>query len=254
MAHAYTTDKYEGIIAETISIQGGNGDRIHAYLARPLGTGPFPALVFLHHLPGWDEWSKETVRKLAYHGYVTISHDLYCRADHGTPEDVTAKVRADGGVADDQVVGDAAAAAAFLRSLPYVNGKVGVLGTCSGGRHSYLAATRTKSFNAIVDLWGGRVVMAQNELTPKQPVAPIDYTKDLPCPILGIFGLEDRSPTAEQVDQHEAELKKHGKQYEFHRYAGAGHGIFYYDRPLYRQEQAVDGWKKMLAFLDKNLQ
>ena len=55
------------------------------------------------------------------------------------------------------------------------------------------------------------------------------------------------------MNQHEAELKKHGRHYEFHRYDGAGHGFFYYDRPAYRQEQAVDGWKKVWAFLETHL-
>ena len=91
--------------------------------------------------------------------------------------------------------------------------------------------------------------MSKEELNPKQPVAPIDFTKNLSCPLLGLFGNEDRSPTPEQVDQHEAELKKQGKNYEFHRYDGAGHGFFYYDRPMYRIEQALDGWKKVFAFL-----
>jgi len=97
------------------------------------------------------------------------------------------------------------------------------------------------------------VVMSKEELNPKQPVAPIEYTKDLSCPLLGLFGHEDRAPTPEQVDQHEAELKKHGKHYEFHRYDGAGHGFFYYDRPMYRIEQALDGWKKVFGFLQKHL-
>ena len=73
------------------------------------------------------------------------------------------------------------------------------------------------------------------------------------CPLLGLFGNEDRAPTPEQVDQHEAELKKHGKNYEFHRYDGAGHGFFYYDRPAYRIEQALDGWQKVFAFCEKHL-
>ena len=140
-----------------------------------------------------------------------------------------------------------------LRALPYVNGKVGVFGTCSGGRHAYLAACRVKGFDVVVDCWGGRVVMAQSELTPRQPVAPIDYTQDLSCPLLGLFGEEDHSPTPEQVAQHERELQKHGKTYEFHMYPKAGHGFFYYDRPNYRQEQAVDGWQKLFAFLEKYL-
>ena len=108
---------------------------------------------------------------------------------------------------------------------------MGVFGTCSGGRHAYLAACRIKGFDAVVDCWGGRVVMTKEELTPKQPVAPIDYTADLACPLLGFFGEEDRSPTPEQVALHEQALKQHGKSYEFHMYPKAGHGFFYHDRP-----------------------
>ncbi len=250
---AYQTDMYEGMLAETVTLHGANGDGINAYFARPLGPGRFPGMVLIHHAPGWDEWYRETTRKFAHHGYATISPNLYFRAGHGTPDDVTAKNRAAGGVSDDQVLGDVEGAMRYLRSLPYSNGKVGVMGTCSGGRQTFLAACRVKGFDAAVECWGGGVVMAKEELSAKQPVAPIDYTKDLMCPLLGLFGNDDKRPSPEQVNQHEAELKKHGKNYEFHRYDGAGHGFFYYDRPAYRQEQAVDGWKKVFAFLEKHL-
>lgn len=253
----YETDRYEGMIAETVTIAGANGDLINAYLARPLGAGPFPGMVVVHHMPGWDEWYREATRKFAHHGYVALSPNLYYRDGHGTPEDVAAKVRAAGGVADEQVVGDLAGAQRYLQALPFLNGKgggaVGIFGTCSGGRHAFLAACRTPGYAAAVDCWGGRVVMSPEQLTPKFPAAPIDYTADLCCPLLGLFGEEDRSPTPEQVAQHEAELKKHGKTYEFHMYAGAGHGFFYYDRSVYRQAQAVDGWQKIFAFLEKYL-
>jgi carboxymethylenebutenolidase len=249
----YQTNMYEGMLAETITLPGAQGERINAYFARPLGAGPFPGMVLAHHLPGWDEWYREAARKFAHHGYATLSPNLYYRAGHGTPEDVAAKVRAEGGVPDDQAVGDLAGAMQYLRSLPTINGKVGIFGTCSGGRHAYLAACRVAGFDAVVDCWGGRVVMAETDLTPNTPVAPMDYTKDLSCPILGLFGEEDQSPSPAQVDQHEQELKKHGKTYEFHRYPGAGHGFFYYHRPNYRQQQAVDGWEKIFAFLEKYL-
>ncbi len=249
----YQTNMYEGMLAETVTLHGANGDVIHAYFARPLGPGPFPGIVVIHHAPGWDEWYREATRKFAHHGYAALSPNLYDRAGHGTPEDVAAKVRAAGGVPDDQAVGDLTGAMRYLRSLPYVNGKVGIFGTCSGGRQAFLTACRVKGLDAAVDCWGGRVVMSKEELTPKQPVAPIDYTKGLSCPLLGLFGEEDKGPTLEQVVQHEQELKKHGKTYEFHMYPNAGHGFFYYDRPAYRQQQAVDGWQKVFAFLQKHL-
>ena len=244
---------YEGMIAETISITGHNGDTISAYVARPLGAGPFPGVVLIHHNPGWDEFYRETTRKFAHHGYAAISHNLFQRAGEGRSDDVAAKVRAEGGIPDAQAIGDTEGAVKWLRAQPWVNGKIGVIGSCSGGRLAFLYACHTKSIDAVVELWGGRVVMKKEELTPKMPVAPIEFTKNLACPILGIFGNEDAAPTPDQVNQHEAELKKHGKQYEFHRYDGAGHGIFYYDRPMYRVEQALDGWKKVFAFFDKHL-
>ena len=249
----YQTDMYEGMIAETVTLPGHNGDLINAYLARPLGPGPYPGMVIIHHMPGWDEWYREATRKYAHHGYVAISPNLYFRAGHGTPEDVAAKVRADGGLPDEQAVGDMAGALRYLQSLPYVSGKIGVWGTCSGGRHAYLAACRVPGFTAVVDCWGGRVVMEEKDLSPNFPVAPLDYTRDLNAPLLGIFGEDDHSPTPAQVAIHEAELKKHGKTYEFHMYQDAGHGFFYHNRPNYRQAQAVDGWNKIFAFLEKHL-
>jgi carboxymethylenebutenolidase len=249
----YQTDAYEGMIAETITHHGAGGAVINAYFARPLGRGPFPAVVLAHHLPGWDEWYREATRRFAHHGYAALSPNLYCRDGHGAPEDVAAKVRAAGGCPDDQVVGDLEGAMRFLRSLPYASGKVAAFGTCSGGRHAYLAACRVHGFDAAIDCWGGRVVMTKEELTPKQPVAPLDYTKGLSCPLLGLFGEEDKGPSPEQVARHEEELKKHGKTYEFHMYPGAGHGFFYHDRPAYRPQQAVDGWQKVFAFLQRHL-
>lgn len=249
----YQTDMYEGMIAETVTMPGHNGDLINAYLARPLGPGPYPGMVIIHHMPGWDEWYREATRKYAHHGYVAISPNLYYRAGHGTPEDVAAKVRADGGVSDEQAIGDMAGALHYLQSLPYVSDKIGIWGTCSGGRHAYLAACRVPGFSAVVDCWGGRVVMEEKDLSPNFPVAPLDYTKDLNIPLLGIFGEDDHSPTPAQVAIHEEALKKHGKDYEFHMYPDAGHGFFYHNRPMYRQAQAVDGWNKIFAFLEKHL-
>jgi carboxymethylenebutenolidase len=249
----YETHMYEGMLAETLTLQGFGGEVINAYYARPLGSGPFPGMVLAHHMPGWDEWYREVTRNFAAHGYATISPNLYFRSGHGTPEDVAAKVRAAGGIPDDQAVGDLEGAMRYLRTLPYINGRVGIFGTCSGGRHAYLTVCRVKGFDAVVDCWGGGVVMGKEELNPRRPVAPIDFTADLSCPLLGLFGDQDHSPTPEQVTLHEQELKKHGKTFSFHMYPNAGHGFFYHHKPAYGQEQAVDGWGKTYAFLEKYL-
>lgn len=246
------TDEYEGMLAETIALSGTDGDPVHAYYARPLGKGPFPGVVLIPHMPGWDEFYRETTRRFAQHGYLAVCPDIFCRFGYGAPSEIAAKARAEGGVPDNTVLGDCAGALQMLKSLPNNNGKVGVIGTCSGGRHAFLAACRVSGFDAAVECWGGRVVAPADGL-PNGQKAPIDFTADLACPLLGIFGNDDKSPTPTEVDVHEAELKKHGKNYEFHRYGGAGHGFWYYHTEMYRPQQAMDSWSKVFAFLEKHL-
>ncbi|MEC9308003.1 MAG: dienelactone hydrolase family protein [Chloroflexota bacterium] len=244
---------YEGLLAETVNITGHEGDQIDAYLARPLGSGPHPGVVLFHHMPGWDEASKEMARKLAYNGYACISPNLHFREGKGNSVDNSTSVREAGGMPDARTMGDVEGAIAYMNSLPYHNGKVGIIGFCSGGRQVYLAACTVAGIDAAVDCWGGGVICPPEELTDRQPVAPIEYTKDLACPILGLFGNEDARPSPEDVDKTEEELKKNNKNYEFHRWDGAGHGFFAVDRPSYRQHAAVEGWEKVLEFYGRHL-
>lgn len=247
------TDAYEGMLAETIVMAGYNGDLIHAYFSRPLGKGPFPGVILIPHMPGWDEFYRETARRFTQHGYLAICPDIYCRFGHGTPSEIAAKARAAGGVPDISVLGDCRGAVQHLNALPYANSRVGVIGTCSGGRHAFLAACKLNGLDAAVDCWGGRVVASGNELNAAQPVAPIDYTAELRCPLLGLFGNDDQSPSREQVDRHEAELKKYGKTYQFYRYDGAGHGFWYYHSDRYRPQQAMDAWQHVFDFFGEHL-
>jgi carboxymethylenebutenolidase len=251
--NSFVTDAPGGVFAEVITFPGGGGDDIHAYVARPVGQDTTPGIVVVHHLPGWDEFYREFCERLARHGFTVICPDLYCRFGHGTPDDVAASVRSLGGVPDDSVVADCAAALQWLKHLPASNGKAGIIGTCSGGRHALLAASLRPGFDAVGDLWGGGVVMSDEERSEARPVAPIDYTAQLSAPLLGLFGNDDTHPSPEQVNLHEAELKRHGKAYEFYRYDGAGHGFFYYHTPMYRPQPAMDGWDKVFSFFQRHL-
>jgi len=247
------TDAYEGMLAETITMPGYGTDRIHAYFSRPLGPGPYPGVIVIPHRPGWDELNREVARRFTQHGFAALCPNIYERFGHGLPAEIAAAAVQAGGVPDDCVMGDCEGALAYLRSQPYSNGRVGVIGMCSGGRHAFLAGCRVPGIDAVVECWGGGVVMAKEQLTPAVPVAAIDLTSQLGCPLLGIFGNDDKFPTPDQVDLHEAELKKHGKDYVFHRYDGAGHAMWNYAGESYRPVQAMDSWNKALAFFDEHL-
>jgi carboxymethylenebutenolidase len=245
---------FRDIEASTVTFGAHGGVDGQAYYARPRREERVPGIVVIHHFPGWDEWTAEVARKFAHHGYAAIAPNLYFRIGDGGDEAIVTRARAEGGMPDAQVVGDAAGAATFLREQPNSNGNVGIIGFCSGGRHALLCACRIPQLQAAVDCWGGNVVVEDRaKLTERQPVAVLDMVRDLHCPLLGLFGNEDPNPSPDHVNRLEQQLKQHGKTYEFHRYDGAGHAFFAWYRTMYRVEPAVDGWDKVLQFMGKYL-
>jgi len=79
-------------------------------------------------------------------------------------------------------------------------------------------------------------------------------TKDLKCPLLGLFGSEDQNPSPQHVARMEEELTRHDKTFEFHTYEGAGHAFFWVERPSYHAEAARDGWHQIWDFFATHLE
>ena len=134
---------YDAMLAESVTITGHNGDEIEAYSARTLQAGPVGGVVVIHHLPGYDRQTKEFTRTFAAGGLNAVMPNLYHREAPGAaPDDAMATARASGAIPlpDERIVGEVAGAAAYLRGLSNSNGKVGVIGHCSGGRQAFLAA------------------------------------------------------------------------------------------------------------------
>jgi carboxymethylenebutenolidase len=243
----------DSLVAETVTIAGAGGDEIEAYLARPSVDGTRGGVVVIHHMPGYDRATKEITRRFAELGYDAICPNLYSREAPGAaPDDAAATARAQGGVPDERLVGDVGGAAQYLRALPTSNGKVGVIGYCSGGRQSVLSACNL-DLDAAVDCYGGYVTGTPPADYPLRIGNIVEQLPNLRCPLLGLFGNEDKSPSPQHVDELEAVLKQHGKTYEFHRYDNAGHGFFAVDRAMYRVEAANDGWERIAEFYKTNL-
>ena len=238
----------DSLTAQTILVPGANGDEIEAYIATPTDGTTRGGVVVIHHMPGYDRGTKEIARRFTDIGYDAIMPNLYWRiAPYAAPDDAAAAARAQGGVPDAQLIGDVAGCAAHLRGLTSSNGKVGVIGYCSGGRQSVLAACNV-DLDAAVDCYGAFVTGTPPEGFPLKVTNLVDQLANLRCPLLGLFGNDDQYPTPEHVNELEEILKRDGKTYEFHRYDGAGHAFFSIDRPAYRPEAAVDGWERITAF------
>jgi carboxymethylenebutenolidase len=239
--------------AETVTITGHNGDEIEAYFARPTSPGPHPGVVVIHHMPGYDRSTKEIVRTFAAYGYSALCPNLFHRYAPGAkPTDAAKAAMEAGGVPDDQCVGDVRGAADYLRAIPSSNGRIGVIGYCSGGRQAYVVACSLE-LDAAVDCYGGRVVATPEDLTPQRPVAAIDLTPNLACPLLGLFGANDTNPSPEQTAAIEAALRANAKSYEFHTFDNAGHAFFSVDRPNYSVDASREGWKLIWDFFGRFL-
>jgi carboxymethylenebutenolidase len=243
----------EALCAETIRITGHGGDEIEAYAARPSEERRRGGVVVIHHMPGYDRASKEIVRRFAELGYDAVCPNLYWREAPGAaPDDAAATARAQGGVPDERLIGDVGGAAEWLRSLPSSNGKVGVIGYCSGGRQSVLAACNV-DLDAAVDCYGAFVTGTPPEGFPLQVTNLVDQLPNLRAPLLGLFGNEDSYPSPEQVDELDEILTRESKPHEFHRYDGAGHAFFAVDRPSYNVAAANDGWERIETFYNTHL-
>jgi carboxymethylenebutenolidase len=242
----------DAFLSQTITIGTEDGE-IEAYAALVQDAEPRGGVVVIHHMPGYDEPSKEIVRRFASLGYNAVMPNLYWRdAPGASPDDAAATGRANGGVPDERLTIDVAGGAAYLRSLPNSNGKAGVIGYCSGGRQSVLAAI-TVDVDAAVDCYGAYVTGTVPEGWPLKITALNERVTEARCPILGLFGQDDKYPTPAQVADLEQLLKNADKEYEFHSYEGAGHAFFAVDRPSFRPEAAKDGWARIAAFYGKHL-
>jgi carboxymethylenebutenolidase len=243
----------DALTAETIRITSGDGTEIEAYSARALDDAPRGGVVVIHHMPGYDDGTKEIARRFAAEGYNAVVPNLYWRVAPGaSPDDAAAVSRAQGGVPDEQLVNDVAGAASYLKGLPNANGKVGTIGYCSGGRQSFLAGV-SLDIDAAVDCYGAFVAGTLPDGFPLKIGPIVDKTPSLSCPLLGLFGADDQYPSPADVAELEEALKAAGKTYEFHSYEGTGHSFFSVDRPAYRPESAKDGWARIFAFYGRYL-
>lgn len=213
----------------------------------PSGVAAAPGVVVIMHGPGLDRFVEDRVADLARHGYAAAAPDLY----HRQPADEPDTMKRVGRLRDAEILDDVDAAVAHLRSLerPRVTG-LAVLGFCMGGRHTYLAAgSRPGTWRAAGVFYGGNIMKPFGD-----GPAPFDLTPQIACPVIGFFGLDDTNPSPADVDRIDAELTRHGKAHDFHRYAGAGHAFLNFtNAERYRPEQAADAWAKLLAFLDRHL-
>jgi carboxymethylenebutenolidase len=229
-----------------------DGEEMEAYVASPSGDGPHPAVIVVQEIWGVNGYIQSIANRLAANGYFAIAPALFHREGSGTLglfEETELAFERLGRLRDEQILADLRSTAAFLQAEAGVRSdRIGIVGFCVGGRVAYLAAANLEELTAAVDFYGGRCFVAMGD-----GLTPFDQTANIRVPLLGLFGEDDQNPNSADVEQMRQELERHGKEYEFHVYPGAGHGFNCEERPTYRREAAVHAWGRALAWFEEHL-
>jgi carboxymethylenebutenolidase len=213
-----------------------NSHKIPGYLASPDGSGPFPAVVAIQEWWGLVGHIKDVADRFAAEGFVTLAPDLY----HGQIADEPNEARKLAMALDrEKTIQEITAAARYLRTLPNVNGKVGIVGWCMGGGLALSAAANGAGADSVVCFYG-------------RPLDARDTAK-LTAPVLGLYGDKDGGNPLSIVQDFDKELAKAGVQHKIHVYAGAEHAFFNNGRLAFHPEAAADAWKQTLAWFRQYL-
>jgi carboxymethylenebutenolidase len=220
------------------------GGKMPAYLARPSGDAPAPAVLVIMEAFGLNDHIKDVTHRIAAEGYTALAPDVYWRAGKGKvvgynqlPEAIALMQ----GLKDDQILADMRAAIGYLEKQAFVRAdRIGITGFCMGGRISYeVAAELPDKVKAAAPFYGGGIVA--------------EKAGKIRAPLLAFFGEDDAFIPLDQVEKLRAELARHKKVAEVVVYPKAPHGFFCNERDSYRPDAAKDAWERLKKFFATHL-
>ena len=229
------------------------GETMEGYLTQPEAAGQYPAVLVIQEVWGVNAHIQSVADRLPSQGYVGLAPAIFHREGRmtmGLHEELPPAIERMSNCTAAGILADVGAAVDYLKAQPFVRSdRIGIVGFCFGGRISYLAAANISDIKAAVVYYGGAI---PNPFTGGGP-SPLEQTSGISGAVMGLFGEEDANPTPAVVADIEAEMKVHGKTYEFHMYPGCGHGFHCDGRDSYRREPALDAWSKTIGWFDKHL-
>ncbi len=222
-------------MSELIQLGNSNG-----YLAKPAGTGAFPAVIVIQEWWGLDPQTKSIADRFASEGYLAFAPDLYHGelAQLGDGDTAMKLVQKYGSKAPMEL----ATMFDALQSRTNCNGKIGSVGFCFGGRMS-LALSAMRPLNAVCTFYGGGMQTVFDQLRAS-----------LKAPVLGFFGNADVSIPAGTVEEFDKLLDDVGVEHEVIVYPNSGHAFFRDSDPsVYIPEASKDAWERAKKFFSKHL-
>jgi len=247
-AQTITTDT-KGLLAGEVQIPMADGKVVPAYRARPNGSGRFATVLVVQEIFGVHEHIKDLCRRLAKSGYMAVAPEMFARQGDVSKienvQDIVDKVVSK--VPDSQVMSDLDSTVAWAAKNSGSSDRLAITGFCWGGRIVWLYAAHNPKLAAGA-AWYGRL---EGDKTAMTPANPIDYAAVLKAPVIGFYGGKDTGISLESIERMRGALKVVGDDSEINVYPDAQHGFNADYRPSYKQDDAQDAWKKMLAWFKR---
>jgi dienelactone hydrolase len=220
----------------TTTAPNGAPEQIPATMSKPVGPGPFPAVVIMHDCSGLGPASSGApnrwARELVGHGYVVLVPDSFTTRGHANGVCTVTPSRRGIDVSPQRRAGDAYAALAYLQTLPYVDGRrVGIMGGSHGGTTTLfamaaagdttapLARDQGPGFAAAVAFYPGCSARpGAGGATPAGVYRPV-------APLLILIGDKDDWTPAERCRQLTAAARAAGHPVTIKVYPGAHHSF-----------------------------
>ncbi len=229
-----------------VTIRVADGTEMSAYVARPRGGGPFPAMLVFQEALGVNRQIRAVADRYAALGFVAVAPDLFHRFapgfetqtfDRDAIMPMIHKLTIDGMVADVAATYHWAAAAADIRK-----DKIAAVGYCMGGRAVYLANSEVPLAAAISYYGGG--------------IAPdlLDRAAKLHGPHLFFWGGLDPSIPPEKHRAVIDAVRDAGKRFVDVEFSDAQHGFFNIELDRGNPRAAEESWALGRAFLANALE
>jgi carboxymethylenebutenolidase len=234
----------ENLISGVVNIPNA---KIPAYRAMPAKGDRLPVVLVIQEIFGVHEHIRDVCRRLAKLGFVAIAPELFFREGDVTQlQDINEIRKIVAKVPDAQVMSDLDDTLTWaVQNSNAASDRLGITGFCWGGRITWLYAAHNPKIKAGV-AWYGRLVGDQTALNPRHP---IDIAAKLTVPVLGLYGGQDQGIPLDSVESMRQQLQTGKSGSEIIVYPDAPHAFFADYRPSYRQDAAIDGWRRLQAWL-----
>ena len=219
------------------------GISVPGFLCLPEAQAACEPIIVFHGSDGLKSNHKEIARQLAGEGFAALCVNWFGGASVRAH---WSEVRAD----------DILYSVDFLKQQPMVDAdKLGLIGFSRGGGLALIMASLILRTRAVVNYFGltaWKGGLEELGYLPLNKTEPLDFIRNLSCPVLSFHGAADSVVTADNTIDLDTACKKYGIDHRYILYPDVNHS-FVWPGDKYDPNAHLDSWRLTLDFFKTHL-